>query len=203
LLEIKRKDSTCILHKKEIIMALDATAFMTKIEQRVGFTEADKTMLKSQAKWSQEIASEMADHFYTYLGRDAEMATILKAKEGRMHHLHQTFIQWFQEMFTGMDDWGSAYAERRWRIGLVHVQIGIGPQHVVPAMAAVVQEVGKRVIADGKPEELREALSRICMIDLAFIEQAYVEVSAAAVLKETGWTEGLFKRLVTRGVGTL
>jgi hypothetical protein len=75
LLEIKRKDSTCILHKKEINMTLDAT-------------------------------------------------------EGQMHHLHQTFIQWFQEMFTGMDDWGSAYAERRWRIGLVHVQIGIGPQHV-------------------------------------------------------------------------
>jgi hypothetical protein len=39
LLEIKKKDSTCILHKKELIMSLDATAFMTKIEQRVGFTE--------------------------------------------------------------------------------------------------------------------------------------------------------------------
>jgi hypothetical protein len=70
-------------------------------------------------------------------------------------------------------------------------------------MAAVAQEAGKRVIADGKPKELREALSQIYMIDLAFIEQAYVEVWAAAVLKETGWTEGLFKRLVTTGAGNL
>jgi hypothetical protein len=42
-------------------------------------------------------------------------------------------------MFTGMDDWGNTYANRRWRIGLVYVQIGIGPQHVVPAMATVLK----------------------------------------------------------------
>jgi hypothetical protein len=102
-----------------------------------------------------------------------------------------------------MDDWGNAYADRRWRIGLVHVQIGISPQHVVPAMATVIHEVGKRLKTDGKPEELRDALSRICMIDLAFIEQAYVEVSSAAVLKETGWTENLFNRLVATGAGSI
>jgi hypothetical protein len=98
---------------------------------------------------------------------------------------------------------GNAYADRRWRIGLVHVQIGIGPQHVVPAMATVVNEVGKQLKADGKPEELRDSLGRICMIDLAFIEQAYVEVSSAAVLKETGWTEGLFRRLIATGAGSM
>jgi hypothetical protein len=41
------------------------------------------------------------------------------------------------------------------------------------------------------------------MIDLAFIEQAYVEVSAAAVLQETGWTESLFRRMITSGVGSM
>jgi hypothetical protein len=173
------------------------------MEKRIGFTEEDKTLLKSNADWGKEVAPEMADHFYTYLGRDPEMNAILNEKEGRAHRLRETFVQWFFEMFTGMDDWGSGYAERRWRIGLVHVQIGIGPQHVVPAMAIVVNEVGKRLKADGKPEELRDALSRICMIDLAFIEQAYVEVSSAAVLKETGWTEGLFKRLIATGANAM
>lgn len=184
-------------------MALDAHAFMTKMEKRVGFSSEDKAILKSQADWGKEIAPDMADHFYAYLGRDPEMDAIMNAKEGRSHRLRETFIQWFHEMFNGMDDWGNTYADRRWRIGLVHVQIGIGPQHVVPAMATVVYEVGKRVKADGNPEELRDALSRICMIDLAFIEQAYVEVSSAAVLRETGWTEGLFKRLITTGAGSM
>jgi hypothetical protein len=171
--------------------------------KRVALTIEDKALLKSHADWGKEIASDMADHFYTYLGRDPEMNRIMNANEGRMHRLHETFVQWFHEMFTGIDDWGNAYADRRWRIGLVHVQIGIGPQYVVPAMATVIQEVGKRIKTNGKPEELRDALGRICMIDLAFIEQAYLEVTAAAVLKETGWTEGLFQRLIATGAGSM
>ncbi|NEP21862.1 protoglobin domain-containing protein [Moorena sp. SIO3I6] len=161
-------------------MSLDPQEFMTKMEKRVNLTNEDKVLLKSQADWGKEIASEMADHFYTYLGNDEEMDAIMKEKEGRMERLRVTFVQWFYEMFTGMDDWGKAYAERRWRIGLVHVKIGIGPQHVVPAMAIVVQAFTNRIKTDSKDEALRDALSRICMIDLAFIEQAYVEVSSAA-----------------------
>lgn len=184
-------------------MALDAHAFMTTMEKRVSFTNEDKTILKENADWGKAIASDMAEHFYDYLGRDLEMSAILNDKEGRSDRLRETFIQWFYEMFTGMDDWGNSYADRRWRIGLVHVKIGIGPQHVVPAMATVVNEVGKRLKVDGKDETLRDALGRICMIDLAFIEQAYVEVSSAAVLRETGWTEGLFRRLIATGAGSM
>lgn len=94
---------------------------------------------------------------------------------------------------------GNAYAERRWKIGLVHVRLGIGPQHVVPAMATVIYEVGKRLTKDSKSANLKDALGRMCMIDLAFIEQAYIEVSSSAVLRETGWSEGLFKRLIVSG----
>ncbi len=184
-------------------MTLEPHAFMTTMEKRIVFTNEDKALLKLQSDWGRRIAADMAEHFYSYLGRDVEMNAIMNAKEGRIHRLRETFIEWFHEMFTGMDDWGNAYANRRWRIGLVHVQIGIGPQHVVPAMAVVVNEVGKRLKTDGKPEDLRDALGRICMIDLAFIEQAYVEVSSAAVLRETGWTEGLFRRLITTGAGSM
>lgn len=184
-------------------MALDSHVFMTTMEKRVGFSNEDKALLQSNADWGKDIAPKMADYFYEYLGRDSEMDAIMNQKEGRAHRLRETFVQWFYEMFTGMDEWGNAYADRRWRIGLVHVQIGIGPQHVVPAMAVVVNEVGKQLKADGKPEELRDALGRICMIDLAFIEQAYVEVSSAAVLRETGWTEGLFKRLIATGASSM
>jgi hypothetical protein len=106
-------------------------------------------------------------------------------------------------MFTGIDSWGKAYADRRWKIGLVHVRIGIGPQHVVPAMAVVVNAVRNRLRQDGKSDVLSDALGKICMIDLAFIEQAYFEVSSQAVLKETGWTQALFKRLIARGASTM
>lgn len=184
-------------------MALEPHEFMSRMARRLAFDADEQAVLKDNADWGLQIASEMADHFYNFLGRDEEMSVILNASEGRIHRLRETFIQWFHEMFTGMDSWGDAYADRRWRIGLVHVQIGIGPQHVVPAMATVIHEVGKRLQADGKSQAVQEALSKICMIDLAFIEQAYIEVSSAAVLKETGWTEKLFKRLVVTGAGAM
>lgn len=184
-------------------VALNPHEFMSKMESRMSFTADDKSTLKANADWGAEIAGEMADHFYTYLGNDAEMDAILKEKEGRMERLHQTFVDWFKEMFTGMDEWGNAYADRRWRIGLIHVRIGIGPQHVVPAMATVVREMDKKIIADGKNSSLKDSVSKICMIDLAFIEQAYVEVSSNAVLQETGWSEGLFRRLIATGANAL
>ena len=158
-------------------MAIEPQAFMSTLEKRVCLTAEDKALLKSEADWGKQIAPEMAEHFYSYLGRDEEMKSILNTSEGRIHRLRETFIEWFHEMFTGMDDCGKDYADRRWKIGLVHVRIGIGPQHVVPAMATVIREAGQRSKTDGKSEEIKEALGRICMIDLAFIEQAYVEVS--------------------------
>lgn len=184
-------------------MALNASQMMGKMVQRVNFSEADKQILKQQADWGLKVAPEMADAFYAYLGRDPEMSAILNASDGRIHRLRETFVQWFHEMFTGIDSWSDAYAERRWKIGLVHVRIGIFPEHVVPAMAIVVQEVGAKLQAEGQSDELQAALSKICMIDLAFIEQAYIEVSSAAVLRETGWTAGLFKRLIASGAGAM
>ena len=108
-------------------MALDPHQFMSKMEERSLFTAEDKTLLQSHTDWGREIAPDMAEAFYSYLGRDEEMNAMLNETEGRIHRLRETFIEWFAEMFTGMDDWGDKYADRRWRIGLVHVRIGIGP----------------------------------------------------------------------------
>ncbi|MTJ14035.1 hypothetical protein FJR11_15880 [Anabaena sp. UHCC 0187] len=182
---------------------MDTLAFMTTMENRFGFTAEDKSILKANAAWGEEIAAEMAEHFYGYLGRDAEMNGILNSTEGRMQRLKDTFVKWFAEMFTGIDDWSAVYAQRRWQIGVVHVKVGIQPQHIVPGMSTVIHEVGKKLKAEGKPEELKDALGRICMIDLAFIEQSYVDVSASAVLKETGWSSALLKRLISTGAASI
>ncbi|MCV3217232.1 protoglobin domain-containing protein [Plectonema radiosum NIES-515] len=181
-------------------MAIEPHAFMSTVEKRIGFTDEDKALLNSEADWGLKVAPEMADHFYAYLGRDVEMNAILNVGDGRIDRLRETFIEWFHEMFTGMDNWGKAYADRRWKIGLVHFRIGIEPQHVVPAMATVVNKVDKSLKANGKSEALKDSLSRVCMIDLAFIEQAYLELPIAAIIKETGWSEALFRRIVATGV---
>ena len=180
-------------------MAVEPALFLSDLLKRMNFEPDDRQVLQTHADWGLKIAPEMADCFYTYLGNDAEMNRILHATDARIHNLKITFIAWFHEMFTGIDNWGNQYADRRWQIGLTHVRIGIGPQHVVPAMATVVQAMGRKLKEEEKSEVLQNAVSKICMVDLTFIEQAYVEVSSAAVLRETGWSEKLFRRLIVTG----
>ncbi len=184
-------------------MPIEPAVFMETMVRRVQLTDEDKALLTAEASWGKDVAPDMADVFYDYLGRDEEMNAILNGAEGRIHRLRETFIEWFHQMFTGIDSWGKAYADRRWKIGLVHVRIGIGPQHVVPAMAVVVNTIRKRLRQEGKSDALSDALGKICMIDLAFIEQAYFEVSSQAVLQETGWTQALFQRLIAQGASTM
>jgi hypothetical protein len=176
-------------------MSLNPSEFMKTTADRMFFSDQDKSLLKSYAAWGETVAAEMSDHFYHYLQRDAEMNAIISDPPERMPRLQQTFVNWFNEMFTGIDEWGDEYAKNRWKIGIIHIRLGIGPQHVVPAMATVVREVAKKLQEEGQGEELKTALSKICMIDLAFIEQAYVEAAFVA----TGWTPELFQRLITSG----
>ncbi|WP_144871807.1 protoglobin domain-containing protein, partial [Hyella patelloides] len=150
-----------------------------------------------------KIAPDMAYCFYDYLGRDPEMAKIINEPAGRKKRLQETFIQWFHEMFTGIDNWSELYAARRWQIGLAHVRVNITPQHVVPAMAIVVREVEKHLKSDNQDDSLTDSLKKICTIDLAFIEQAYVEVLSSSILKETGWTECLFRRIINAGTDSI
>lgn len=91
---------------------------MATMMRRVQLIDEDKSLLAEAAPWGKEIAPQMADIFYDYLGKDEEMNAILNATEEQIPRLHQTFVHWFYEMFTGMEDWGKAYAKRRWKIGL-------------------------------------------------------------------------------------
>ena len=68
-----------------MVMTLNPHDFMATMEKRMSFTDEDKALLKSQANWGQQIASEMVVHFYAYLGRDPEMNAILNETEGRIH----------------------------------------------------------------------------------------------------------------------
>ena len=40
-------------------MALDAQEFMQKMEHRINFTDADKTLLKSEADWGKRVGQKI------------------------------------------------------------------------------------------------------------------------------------------------
>ena len=82
-------------------MTLNPQDFMLNTGKRVDFSNEDKAILRLYSAWGKEIASDMADHFYAYLGGDSEMNAMLNANEGRIHRLHETFIHscvWLQRV---------------------------------------------------------------------------------------------------------
>lgn len=58
-------------------MALDPRQFMTFMVKRTNFSDSDKASLKANAEWGLSIASDVADTFYAYLGRNEDMNAIL------------------------------------------------------------------------------------------------------------------------------
>jgi hypothetical protein len=66
-------------------MAIEPAVFMETMVRRVQLTDDDKALLAAEALWGKDIAPQMADIFYDYLGRDEEMNAILNATEGRVH----------------------------------------------------------------------------------------------------------------------
>jgi hypothetical protein len=64
-------------------MSLDSKAFMEKMEKRISFTDADKSLLKDGADWGKQIAPGMVNHFYAYLGCDLEMEASIDVEKIR------------------------------------------------------------------------------------------------------------------------
>ncbi|KGQ21640.2 protoglobin domain-containing protein [Thermus filiformis] len=155
---------------------MDAPGLLEVLKRRTGFTEAHAQVLKGLGGLMTPIAFEVALAFYDYLGRDEEMAAILHAVPGRVERLYATFVRWYEELFSGTYD--GAYAERRRRIGLVHARIGIGPQHMIPAMG-IVQELSlehlRTALRSFEVFPAVEAFEKIVAIELALIEESYLE----------------------------
>ena len=173
--------------------------FFDLMAKRLGFNGEDRRLLRAHADFGAAIAAQVADSFYALLLGDEEMQALLNGEAGRVERLKLSFQRWYAQLFDGIDEWGEAYAQNRWDVSLIHVRLGVGPRHVVPAMAEVIQVSLRAMHEAGKEEGLRQALQRVAMIDLAFLEEAYFVVSSQSVMRETGWSAALFRRLVVNG----
>jgi len=143
--------------------------------RRTGFTSSHAGTLLELGQHMKPLASEIALAFYDYLGRDPEMHAILWAVPGRVERLYQSFATWYQELFCG--EYGSRYAHRRVRIGLVHARVGVRPGFLVPAMG-VVQELSlehlRNTLRGPRVFSAIEAFEKIISIELAMMQESYM-----------------------------
>ncbi|WP_169979378.1 protoglobin domain-containing protein [Tautonia rosea] len=114
--------------------------------------------------------------FYAEIQRHPGASSVITGGEEQVARLKATLHQWLDDLFrTPPDD---EYAQRCWRIGRRHAEIGLDPLFVIAAMARL-RSAMCRVLRSswtGEFERLAESLRSLYRrldLDLALIQDAY------------------------------
>jgi signal transduction histidine kinase len=148
-----------------------------ELKRYVGFTEDDERRLRELHPVLQDSFVGVSEIFYerALLHEDAKAA--LARGEKHVGQLKGTLVNWMNELMLG--PWNEAYVERRARIGRVHVQISLAQHYMISAMNVMRTELRHRVM-ERVPDPFearagRDAIERICDIDLALMLHTYRE----------------------------
>ncbi len=166
-----------------------------QIKDFIGFTDADAATLKTLAPVFAARGGAITDAFYVKLSHDPEQNRLI---EGRVDQLKATHHRWMGELFAG--DYGEAYFQNRWKIGMTHVRVGVRPWWVeavtsflrtegLSALTAELSDAGARVRAE-------QALIKILDIDLMIINLAYDAETVDRLSNFTGMSKKLIERCI-------
>jgi len=166
-----------------------------EMKRFLNFDETDVANLKSLAPTFVIHGPGVTDRFYETLGRFPETAKLI---DGRIDALKATHAQWMSELFAG--DYEEAYFDRRVKIGMVHVRIGL-PPYFVEAVMNFIRTEGLLAIHQEHPnnaDTLSRSLLKILDLDLILINMAYSEERLDRVAAFTGMSRKLIENVITR-----
>jgi hypothetical protein len=167
-----------------------------QLKQFIGFTADDIDNLRSLAPVFKEHGAAITDSFYERLAENPETGPLIA---GRVDKLKQTHMRWMEGLFRG--EYGDPYMEERWRIGLVHVRVGVPPWWV-EAVTSYLRSAGVGLITTTYPGDRGAALAqsylKILDIDLWLINLAYNDERLARLSSFTGMSRKLLERCVVQ-----
>lgn len=166
-----------------------------EIKDFIGFTDRDVEALRAIAPIFAANGAAITDLFYAKLARDPEQNAMI---EGRVDALKLTHNRWMTELFAG--EYGGAYFDNRWKIGTVHVRVGVRPWWV-EAVTSFLRTEGLGLLTDKIDDPaLRtravQALVKILDIDLMIINLAYSQETIERLSQFTGMSKKLIERCV-------
>ena len=173
----------------------DNPALFREIKEFIGFTDADADALRALAPVFAAHGAAITDQFYQRLAANPEQARMI---EGRVDALKRTHNRWMAELFAG--DYGGAYFDNRWKIGLTHVRVGVKPWWV-EAVTSFLRTEGfgllTRELADpAQRTRSVQAMIKILDIDLMVINLAYSQETIDRLSQFTGMSRKLIERCV-------
>lgn len=170
----------------------------TSLKYFLGFDEADAANLARLAPTFAVHGPGVTDRFYTKLAEVPETAALI---EGRVDALKRTHARWMGELFAG--DYGPAYFDNRWKIGMAHVRVNV-PTHYVEAVVSFLRTETEillaQAFADSRvAEEHHVSLVKILDLDLMIINLAYSSERIQRLSKFTGMSGKLLERCIQKG----
>lgn len=163
----------------------------------LAFDAADAENLGTLTDFVGDQGPEISEQFYTSLGAYPATAKII---EGRVDALKRTHLDWMLDLTNGEYDRG--FFDRQFRIGEVHVAVGIEPAFVESVMSVMRQQFEVRLkVAFGADRggELYRSLVKILDLSLMVINLSYQDERLARISGFTGMSRNLIENLVKKG----
>jgi signal transduction histidine kinase len=152
-----------------------AETVFEELKRYVHFGAADEAQLRALHPLAEPSFHDIARLFYERILAHEEASTVLRGGESQVGQLKVSLVAWMDSLLRG--PWEEAYWEQRYRIGRVHVRIGM-PQHYMFGAMNVIRGELDRITLErlaGAPalEPTRAAVGKIIDLELAVMLHTY------------------------------
>ena len=159
-------------------MAATTSAFerYQELQRYVGWTAEDAERVRQIGPLVAVQFAQLVDDFYDEIKRHPDAVKVITGGEQQIARLKKTLIRWLEELVSGHYD--RAYVERRWAVGLRHVEIGLNQVYTNAALSRLRKGLLETVQKNwqGSTADLlaaRASVNTLLDLDLAIIEDAY------------------------------
>ncbi|HET9553343.1 MAG TPA: protoglobin domain-containing protein [Anaeromyxobacteraceae bacterium] len=152
-----------------------AETVFEELKRYVKFGEADEAALRAFHPLARDQFQRIAQVFYDRILGHEEASKVLHGGESQVGQLKITLTAWMESLLTG--PWDEAYWHQRYRIGRVHVRIGMPQHYMFGAMNVIRAELDALAEARlaGQPslDPTRVAVGKILDLELAIMLHTY------------------------------
>ena len=153
--------------------------FLEEMKRYIGFSGEDGKLLRELGPRMEKYLPEMAERFYAQIPQHPDANRVFTEGQVQVDRLKGTLQQWARGLFGGIYD--QPYADLRYRIGAVHVRIGLEQKYVISAMGIVRAFLTECLLLEYAAGDARirysRSLGKILDLDLNLMCQSYMEAT--------------------------
>jgi signal transduction histidine kinase len=151
------------------------------LQKYVGWSAADEARISHILLLVRDDFPRLIEDFYDAIQGNPQTASVITGGPEQIERLKQTLLFWIENLFSGRYD--ADFVQRRWQVGLRHVQIGLDQVFTNAALSrlrnGLLSTLGAAYSQQPNPGDVQEmlqmitTLNRLLDLDLAVIECAY------------------------------